>query len=91
MGYSFDTKKFGKFLLKKHRTAILFRRIFPVFLLCSLSVRGGNTRFLSRPFFDGCTPAEGLGLAVVGGCLGLHGRLPLPLLPLAPYSPALCR
>lgn len=34
LGYSFDTKKFEKFLLKKHRTAILFRKIFrflPVF------------------------------------------------------------
>lgn len=67
LGYSFDTKKFEKFLLKKDRTAILFRKIFPVFFLCSLSVRGGNTRFLSRPFFDGCAPAEGSGLAVVGG------------------------
>lgn len=49
LGYSFDTKKFGKFLLKKSKTAILFRRIpLDVFFLpkCSLSSRGGNTRFL---------------------------------------------
>lgn len=70
LGYSFDTKKFGKFLLKKHRTAILFRRSSRFLLAQMLNIPcfwGGNTRFLSKPFFDGCAPAEGSGLAVVGG------------------------
>lgn len=38
LGYSFDTKKFGKFLLKKHRTAILFRRISRFLLAQMLNI-----------------------------------------------------
>ena len=76
LGYSFDTKKFGKFLLKKHRTAILFRSISRFLLAQMLNiplVSGEETPDSSQNLFLMVSPLlRGQGWQWWVG-LGLHG------------------